>query len=155
MSSKKRTPEELWKALEDQAAKEDMDRIRGLSDAQLDAELRERGFDPAQTRQEGAALAKALLDRRAREQKAADRLAKSQARLDERAARRGTLAKEDLVKRIEVARMDPRLPERAAVGFRNRKTGEATVPELEGMLEEIEELIDLATDEGDDGKKDN
>jgi hypothetical protein len=46
------------------------------------------------------------------------------------------------VKRIEIARNDPRLEQRVAVGFRNRETKPATVPELESMLEEIEELID-------------
>jgi hypothetical protein len=150
---KKRTPEELWIALEEQARKDDAERIQALSDKELDTELREGGFDPAKVRQEGAAFAKMLLDRREREQKAAARTARMQARLEEREARRGTLPKPELVKRIAIARADPRLQGNVAVGFRNRDTTEATVPELEGMLEELEELIDAATD--DDGRSDN
>jgi hypothetical protein len=148
MAAKKRTPEELWTALEDLAAEVEAERIKAMSDTELDDELRADGLDPAKVRAEGAAFAKALFDRREREQKAAERQAQMQSRLEERAARRGKLSKDELVKRIEIARNDPRLAQKVAVGFRNRDTNAATVPELESMLEEIEELVDAAADGG-------
>jgi hypothetical protein len=86
MAGKTRTPEELWNALEDVAAEEDAERIKAMSDTELDDELRVTGCDPAKVRAEGAAFAKALLDRREREQKAAERQAQMQSRLEERAA---------------------------------------------------------------------
>jgi hypothetical protein len=141
------TPEELWKALEEQADADEMERIAELDDTALDAELRAGGFDPAKVRAEGAAFAKALLDRRDREASAAKKLELTRARLAKRAALRGTLSEAELRTRIELARHDPRLEQKIAVGFRNRDTAAATVQELEALLEEIEEVLDEAGDE--------
>jgi hypothetical protein len=138
----RRTPEETWKALEKLAAEEEAERISELSDEQLDAELREGGFDPARVRAEGAAFAKMLLDRRDQEKGPAARLAGTEERLAKRAARRGTLTRDDLRARIETIQSDPRL--KLAVGFRNRDTAAADVPELEAMLEEMEDMLDAA-----------
>jgi hypothetical protein len=153
MSSKKndpprRTPEELWKALEELADTDEAERIHALSDEDLDAELRADGLDPTNVRAEGSAFVKALFDRRDRETAAARAIEAREARLEARAARRGTLSRDELVTRIGLAAHDPRLEEKMAVGFRNRDTAAATVAELESMLEEMEELLDGATGAG-------
>jgi hypothetical protein len=139
---RRRTPEETWKALEDLAAEEDTRRIAALTDEELDAELAESGFDPAKVRAEGAVFAAALLDRRDREKEPEEKLQARRARLEARAARRGALSRDDLVKRIDALRADPRLG--LAVGFRNRDTSAAGVRELEDMLDEMDELLESA-----------
>ena len=130
----RRTPEQVWKALEELAATDEMDRIIALTDGELDAELRDSGFDPAKVRADGVAFVATLFERRDREAKAEDELGHARARLAQRTARRGTLSREELRTRIEVARNSPRLEHRVMVAFRNRDTAEATVPELEAHL---------------------
>jgi hypothetical protein len=49
----KRTPAEAWRALQDWAHDDEIDRVAALSDAELDSELRELGADPDAVRAEG------------------------------------------------------------------------------------------------------
>jgi hypothetical protein len=49
----KRTPAEAWRALQDWAHDDEIDRVAALSDAELDHELRELGADPDAVRAEG------------------------------------------------------------------------------------------------------
>ena len=148
------TDVELWQALEEQAAQDDMDEIAAMDDATLDAELRAKGVDPALTRAKGAALAEALFARRDREEKAALALADTRARMVQRAARRGTLSREALVVRIERARHDPRLAQSVAVAFRNRNEASASIEELESLLDEIEEVLALTEEANKEEKPD-
>jgi hypothetical protein len=137
----RRTPEETWKAIERGAADDEMDRITALSDAELDAELRAIGFDPEEVREQGADMAARAPAILAEEWKREDELAQSRARLAARRAARPKLDAQGLRDRIALARKDPRLPQPAAVMFRNRKEGEETIEELESMLDELEDLI--------------
>src|SRR5438552_1621605 len=53
---RKRTPEEIFDILEQQAAEDEARRILALSDEDLDRELYDLGFDPAAERAWGRAL---------------------------------------------------------------------------------------------------
>jgi hypothetical protein len=146
MPARKRTPAELWKALEAQAAADDMERIAALSPEELDRELATAGFDPKEVGDEGEALAKRLLaqrDAQAWQAAAHEKLAKVQAEFEERAKKpRAKLTRDQLLERITIARADPRLAAPVAVMFRHRPVEEASVEELEEMLDEIEALAE-------------
>src|SRR2546430_4669321 len=58
---RKLSPEEVLDAIEQSEADDEADRILGLSDEELDSELKESGFDPAQVRAEGAAIAERMM----------------------------------------------------------------------------------------------
>src|SRR5579883_3031421 len=62
MASKRRTDAELWDVL---VAEAEMDRIANMSSDEVKKELLADGFDPSEIGKRGAALAKALLARRA------------------------------------------------------------------------------------------
>ena len=138
---RRRTPAELWQALEDQAADADMKEIAAMDDATLDAELRADGVDPALMRAKGAAFAEALLKRREREAEPARKLADARARMVQRAARRGKLPRAELVRRIELGRSDPRIAQSLSVAFRNRGEAAASDAELEDLLDDIEDVL--------------
>jgi hypothetical protein len=53
MTTPKRTPEEAWQAIERWAMDDEAERILALTDEELDRELREAGFDPAEVRAKG------------------------------------------------------------------------------------------------------
>jgi hypothetical protein len=57
---KKPTSDQAWKALEKMSVDDEVDRVLGLSDAQLDAELAAGGVDPKRVRQRGDALGEQL-----------------------------------------------------------------------------------------------
>jgi hypothetical protein len=59
-SKKNRPPHEVWDALEELTLEEEAERVMGLSDPELDAELSRRGLDPKAVRARGAALGKRL-----------------------------------------------------------------------------------------------
>jgi hypothetical protein len=137
-----RPPEEVWKAIEEQAMDHEMQRILALSDEELDAELRAAGFDPEVERELGPKQAReAAAAIEAREKREAE-LGAARQRLAARRARRVALDRETLLARIEAARNDARLPERATMLFRNRGTQTATDRELEDMLDELEDIIE-------------
>jgi len=60
----KRTPRELWDALERAAREDEIDRFLAMPEAEVDARLRAKGYDPAAVRAEGVAFAKALAAKR-------------------------------------------------------------------------------------------
>jgi hypothetical protein len=141
----KRTAREAWKAIEELAIEDEMDRILALSDAQLDAELVDAGFDPKEQADKGAAMATALLEHRAEQawQAAAqDKSDRVGARFASRGPRGEKLSHDELLAAITRARLDPRLAQPVEVMFRNRPTEKATDEELEAMLEEIEGLAE-------------
>jgi len=148
----RRTPEELWKAIEEQSALDDMEDVAALTPEELDAELAAGGTEPEAVRAEGAALAARLLAMRERETKAQDDLSRARALLAGRRARRPRLSRKDLLDRIDRATKDPRLPERAMVQFRNRGFEQATDEELEALLDELEALPELHGDEPEKGE---
>jgi hypothetical protein len=148
---KKRTPEEAWRAMDDQSAADEAARILALSEEELDGELAAQGFDPAAERARGAELAASLLARRAREAVAQGELDARRARLGKRSARRGRLTRNETLARIEIARLSPRLPERAVLMLRKQKLDEATDEELAALLDELEDLADQGDDAGDGG----
>jgi hypothetical protein len=57
---RKRTPEEILDTIEESDQADEVDRILGLSDAQLDHELAEAGFDPEQVRARGREIGERL-----------------------------------------------------------------------------------------------
>jgi len=139
---KPRSPEEMWKAIEEQSALDEMDRIASMSQAEIDAELRAAGFDPAEVAREGSELAERLQARRARELEADARLRASQARLAARRARRVKRPRAELVALIAAAEKDPRLPMTARVHYRNHNEEEASDEHLADLLDILEDLIE-------------
>jgi hypothetical protein len=61
---RKRAPGEAWAALEKEALREEGERVAKMSDAELDASLKERGIDAKAARERGAALAAKLMAQR-------------------------------------------------------------------------------------------
>jgi hypothetical protein len=148
MATKKRTPEETWDALRRQAEAEEIETFLALRSDEVDANLRAKGYDPAQVRAEGEALAKKLRadrERLAWQVEAAQGLAREQARFAARPARYAGLSRGELLARIAAARTDPRFTQPVSVMFRNRKAEEASEDELRAVLEEIDAL---RSDEG-------
>jgi hypothetical protein len=61
MSTKRKLPpHEAWDVLEKMALHDEAERVASLSEAELDRELQEKGFDPKALRERGAALAEKL-----------------------------------------------------------------------------------------------
>src|SRR5258708_16548715 len=61
MSTKRKLPpHEAWDVLGKMALHDEAERVASLSDAELDSELQEKGFDPKALRERGAALAEKL-----------------------------------------------------------------------------------------------
>jgi hypothetical protein len=145
MASTKRTPRETWDALRRQAEEAEIDRFLAKTKDEVDAGLRAHGRDPAAVRAAGEALATKLRADRVRlawQVEAAQALAKEQARFDARPPRYAGLSRDELEKRLAVARKDPRLAQPVAVMFRNRKPEEASEEELRAILEEIDALAE-------------
>jgi hypothetical protein len=144
MTPRKRTPEETLRAIEEQAAHDELERAMAMPAAEVDRELREAGFDPDGVAARGTALVERLLARRkeqAWQSGAQEKLARVRADLHARKAARGErLPRTELLERLERARADARLTQPVAVMFRNKRAEEATDEELEEMIEEIEAL---------------
>ena len=141
----KRTPEETWTAIEAQGREDEIDRFRGMSNEEIDAELRAYGGDPEQIRKDGAEIVERLRkarDRLAWQIKAAEGLAREQARVDARPAKYAGLSRAELNALVATARKDPRFKQPVAVMFRNRKTEEASDDEMRALLEEIDALAE-------------
>ncbi len=133
-----------WKAIENGSESEaEMDRILGLSDDALSAELTAAGFDVPALDATNAAFIEGLKQSRDMHGDAADRLRRARARLASRHARRDKLDRATLLSRIETARNDPRFSAPAAILFRNRETREATDEELSQFLDTLEALADI------------
>jgi hypothetical protein len=145
MAAKKRTPQQTWDALERQARHDEIEHFLAMSDEEVDERLRAAGFDPEQVAAEGEALANKLSDDRERlawQVRAAEGMAREQARVAALRGKFAGLSKAELVARIKAAKSDPRLAQPVSVMFRNRKTEEASEDELRAILEEIEALAE-------------
>jgi hypothetical protein len=147
-SSTKRTPAQLWKAIQDSQLQDDVDEILAMSDAELDAHLIAQGADPAKIGADGEALAKELAARRDRlawhgdmEKKVEDFRAAATAK---RTAPREKLSREELWKRVESARNDPRFAAPVTALFRSKSIEASTDEELQALLDQIELLAKLA-----------
>ncbi len=141
----KRNARQEWDAIEKLAVEDEMDRILALSDAELDRELVDAGFDPKVEAEKGAAMAADLVAHRheqAWQAEAEAKLARVQSRFAARGSRGEKLTRAELEGRIAMARTDPRLAQPVSVMFRNRPAEKATDEELEAMLEEIEALAE-------------
>jgi hypothetical protein len=66
----KRSPDQAWKTLEKMSVDDEVDRVLGLSDAELDAELAAGGVDPKRVRERGNELGEQLAQRSAEKAKA-------------------------------------------------------------------------------------
>ena len=147
MSSTKRNPAKLWKAIQDSQVQDDVEEILAMSDAELDAHLRANGADPAKIRAAGEALAKDLDARTDRlawhgdmERKLAEVRAAATAL---RSAPRAALSRHDLLARIDLARKDPRFDAPVAALFRSKTPEASTDEELQALLDQIELLAKL------------
>jgi hypothetical protein len=145
--TKKRTPAETWKALEDLSAEDDAARILAASDADITAELTAAGVDTAAVATRGADFIARLTANREKQSDAADRLRRARTLLASRPARRGKIPRDELEKRVETARRDPRFSAPAAILFRNRETGEATDDELEELLGVLDALAEIVAED--------
>jgi hypothetical protein len=65
MNPRKRTPEEVFAAIEEQGHDDEAERILALGDQDLDRELHQAGFDPAAVRARGRAIGEEMKTRAA------------------------------------------------------------------------------------------
>jgi hypothetical protein len=135
----------LWKAIQDSAVADEIDEIVSMSDAELDAEIKANGGDPAAIRARGQALANTLFARRARNAWHDDAGAKLDAfRRDAAASRtKELLPRAELLRRLEAARSDPRFATPVAALFRQKSAAASTDEELQALLDQIELLRKL------------
>ena len=143
---KRKTDRQVWDELQADA---ELDRIKHLTTAELEAEVRADGGDPVAIRQRGAALAAKVLPERA-----VDWKSRAKARLDELKKRVGEwpsfagLSRNELLARLRAAQADPGLSGPVALAFRKRSAEDATDEELREILEEIAVLRKLAEKDG-------
>lgn len=146
---KKRSPEEVLHAIEEARLDDELARIARMSDADVSAEIRERGGDPEAIGARFAAVAQGLAAAQRREawqREAAQRIEKARGVLGAaRGPRRGEprVSRALLLARIETARQDPRLEGPVAMAFRKKSADESTDEELESMLSSLEDLAKL------------
>ena len=147
MSSTKRNPAKLWKAIQDSQVEDDVDEVLAMSDAELDAFISSHGGDPAKLRARGEALAKELdarTDRLAWHGDMEKKLAEVRAAATAlRSAPREALSRRDLLDRIDLARKDPRFDAPVAALFRSKTPEASTDEELQALLDQIELLAKL------------
>jgi hypothetical protein len=141
----KRTGAELWKALQEAEAQDDMNEVLAMSEAELDADIRANGGDPDAIGNAGAALVKELLERRQRlawHGEMDDKVADFQAVA---AASRTTekLPRPELLRRLAAARTDPRFATPVAALFQKKTPEASTDEELQALLEQIELLAKI------------
>jgi hypothetical protein len=150
----KRTPVEVFAALEKMEADDDAERILAMSSDEVNAELAAHGFDVPAVTARGAAFVERMKEQRAIYEGAANRLDRARAIVGSRPPRREKLPRVDLLARLERARRDPRFSAPAAILFRNRPVAEASDEELEQLADTIEALAEVvAADEADAPKK--
>jgi hypothetical protein len=143
--TKKRTAEEVLRAIdatEDDAA---LAEIKAMSEEELDASIRADGGDPDAIGERGARLAEELLARRKRlrwQAKARGDMDAALAKMRE-APRTPALPRAELIARLEAARSDPRFAAPVTAAFRKRPAEESTDDELRRLLDEIEMLRKL------------
>jgi hypothetical protein len=137
-SKKPKTNAELWDTLQADA---ELERIRHLSSADLDAEIRASGGDPDAIGQRGVALAAKHLPERALDWKTrAQGRKEAMDRSVGEWPRFGALPRTELLALVRAARTDTRFSAPVVMAFRKRGEEEATDEELRAVLEEIEVL---------------
>jgi hypothetical protein len=137
-NGKPKTDAELWDTLQADA---ELDRIKHLSPAEVDAELRAAGGDPDAIGRRGAAHAAKHLPERALDGKS--RAKARQDAMDRTVGewpRLGALPRAELLARVRAARADTQFAAPVVMAFRKRAEEEATDDELRAVLEEIEVL---------------
>jgi hypothetical protein len=140
-----RDPVALYKAIQDAAVADDVDEIFSLSDADLDAYITQNGGDPTRIRASGRALADSLLAQRARTAWHDDANAKLSAFRTLAAASRTTerLPRPELLRRLDLARNDPRFATPVGALFRQKTAEASTDDELQALLDQIDLLRKL------------
>jgi len=155
MSSTKnaKNPRTLWRTLKEQEAQDDLDEILAMSDAELDSYIDENGGDAKAIRARGAALAEELLLHRKEKAWHGEMGAELESFRKKAEARRitETLSRDDLLKRIEIARNKPRFATQVATLFQKKTKEAATDEELRDLLEQME-LLGMLEDEAKDKK---
>jgi hypothetical protein len=135
-AKKPMTDADLWDRL---AADAELDRIKNLSLAEVDAELRAHGGDPEAIGRAGAALAAKHLPERALDWKSR---AKGRKEAMDRSIgewpRFGALPREELLALVSAARADARFMAPVVAAFRKRREEEATDDDQRAVQEEIE-----------------
>ena len=144
-TGKKRSPEEILRAIEQTEADADLAEIAAMSPGELDAKIRAEGGDPVAIGERGARLAEELLARRKRlrwQAKAHGEMGRALAKMKE-APKTPKLPRAELLARIEAARTDLRFRAPVAAAFRKRTAEESSDEELARLLDEIEMLRKL------------
>lgn len=145
----KRDAVALWRALQEQKTNDEIDALAAESDEEVDRFINENGGDAAAIRASGAAFVKELLERKERLGWHADMGKKLESVRAAAATLRTTekLPRAELLRRLEVARTDPRFSVPVAALF-HKKTAEAsTDEELTAMLDQIALLMKLESEE--------
>jgi len=142
---KKKTDDEVLQVLLDSLDADVL--IDAVPEAEVDAELRAAGGDPAAIVRRGRAAIDQLLERRrlAWQETARKRVAQQRALISGRAPREKR-SHPELIAEINRVRADPAMGGMAAMAFHKRKPEEASVEELEEMLDEFELLKKMRTD---------
>lgn len=144
MPIKLTTDEELLASLEKAHAEDVLS--SAYSTEEVVASIRADGGDPEGIGQRGVAFVKQLLDkRRLAWQEAARQKLKAAGPLfiDKKKSARGNAPKEMLLSEMLRARQDPVTGASVNAMFRNRSPEEISTEELQGMLEDIEDLKQL------------
>lgn len=147
MTTKSRTDEELWGAVQDL----DRDLLDPSTPTDvIDSAAKAMGLDPSALRAEGRALAAALIDekRRAWMQTARQEIESMRAR-----ARSTTdfaaMDKQMLLAALDHWRKHPTAGGEIRAAFRNRKPEESSEADLRSLLEEIERVAAMGSGEDD------
>lgn len=142
--SKERTDAELWKAL----LRIDDPLDERVSSASVDEQLRAAGLDPDAIAKEGGSYVMNLQEgERLSWQKAATRKKEAFDGLAQARTNIGAMSQVEILARLNSLRSDPRLGPQIMTAFRKRKPEESSVEELKALLEDVEALRSLASDD--------
>jgi hypothetical protein len=147
MTTKSRTDEELWGAVQDL----DRDLLDPTTPTEvLDSAAKGMGLDPSALRAEGRALATALLDEKRRAWMRAARQNIESLRARARSATDfNAMDKQMLLVELERWRTHPTAGGEIRAAFRNRKPEESSEADLRSLLEEIERVAAMGSGEDD------
>jgi hypothetical protein len=150
----KRTPVEVFAALDKMEADDEAERILAMSPDEVNAELAAQGFDVPAVTTRGVEFVGRMKAQREIYERASNRLDRARAMLGSRSPRREKLPRVALLARLETVRHDPRFSAPAAILFRNRPVVEASDDELEQLADTLEALAEvIAADEADAANK--
>jgi hypothetical protein len=144
---KEKTPEETLQAIREQQALDELERVKKLTEEELDEEIREDGGDPERIGQRIYEKVQDLEAQRRRDAwlpAARERMRRAHEIMGGPGPKKTRgLTREQLLARIEAASQDPRLTGKIAVAYRDKKLEARTDAELEAMLDGIEDLAEL------------